>query len=74
MADVYNFRVTVDLRIATHEHPKAAREYLREAVETWGVCKSWAAGVWREALMRAAGCEGSPTHRRDRWQSSRRRS
>ena len=33
MADVYKFRVTIDLELATHETTKAVREYLRRIAE-----------------------------------------
>jgi hypothetical protein len=29
MADVYKFRVTIDLEIATHDNPKDVRDFLR---------------------------------------------
>ena len=35
MSDVYKFRVTVDLELATHESPKKVRDYLKEQVECW---------------------------------------
>jgi hypothetical protein len=33
VSDVYKFRVTVDLEIATHEHPTKVRDWLKTAVE-----------------------------------------
>jgi len=33
MSDVYKFRVTVDLELATHESPRKVREYLKDEVE-----------------------------------------
>jgi predicted Zn-ribbon and HTH transcriptional regulator len=33
MADVYKFRVTVDLELATHESPKNVRDFLKAFVE-----------------------------------------
>lgn len=35
MADVYKFRVTVDLELSTHSTPKEVRDFLKTEVQSW---------------------------------------